>query len=75
MLATFTLWARLSWQTLTDRKLIVDGQQRITTTPLRLVAIRDRLNELNQPRAAQSGETDHLSNYILAEEQTVADSC
>jgi len=54
------------------RKLIVDGQQRITTTALLLLAIRDRLRELNQDRAAQSVEDTHLSDYVLTEEQTVA---
>ncbi len=54
------------------RKLIVDGQQRITTTAILLVAVRDRLKELDQPRAAQSVEDTHLSDYVLTEEQTVA---
>ncbi|MFG3620824.1 DUF262 domain-containing protein [Nocardia sp. NPDC047654] len=53
------------------RKLIIDGQQRITTTALLFVAIRDRLYQLDQPRAAQSVEDTHLSDYVLTEEQTV----
>lgn len=55
-----------------DRKLIVDGQQRITTTALLLAAARDRLVQLGQVRAAQSVESEHLSDYVLAQEQTVA---
>lgn len=55
-----------------QRRLIVDGQQRITTTALLFCAVRDRLYELNQQRAAQSVESDHLSDYVLAQEQTVA---
>lgn len=54
------------------RKLIVDGQQRITTTAVLLIAVRDRLKELNHQRAAQSVEDTHLSDYVLTEEQTVA---
>jgi hypothetical protein len=55
-----------------NRKLIIDGQQRITTTAILFVAIRDRLRELGQERAAQSVEDTHLSDYVLREEQTVA---
>ncbi len=55
-----------------NRKLIIDGQQRITTTAILFVAVRDRLRELDQPRAAQSVEDTHLSDYVLSEEQTVA---
>ncbi|MCQ1948770.1 DUF262 domain-containing HNH endonuclease family protein [Arthrobacter sp. zg-Y859] len=54
------------------RKLIIDGQQRITTTAILFIAIRDRLRELGQERAAQSVEDTHLSDYVLREEQTVA---
>jgi hypothetical protein len=55
-----------------NRKLIIDGQQRISTTAILFVAIRDRLKELGQERAAQSVEDTHLSDYVLTEEQTVA---
>lgn len=55
-----------------NRKLIIDGQQRITTTAILFIAIRDRLRELGQDRAAQSVEDTHLSDYVLREEQTVA---
>lgn len=54
------------------RKLIIDGQQRMTTTAILFIAIRDRLRELGQERAAQSVEDTHLSDYVLREEQTVA---
>lgn len=55
-----------------NRKLIIDGQQRITTTAILFIAIRDRLKTLGQERAAQSVEDSHLSDYVLREEQTVA---
>ena len=54
------------------RELIIDGQQRITTTALLLIAIRDRLKELDHAKAAGSVEQDYLSNYVLEAEQDVA---
>lgn len=54
------------------RQLIIDGQQRITTTAILFVAIRDRLYELDQEKAAQSIDNTHLSNYVLTQEETVA---
>jgi hypothetical protein len=54
------------------RQLIIDGQQRITTTAILFVAIRDRLYELDQEKAAQSIDNTHLSNYVLTHEETVA---
>lgn len=54
------------------RKLIIDGQQRITTTAVLLIAARDRLAALGQDRAAQALEASHLSDYVLAQEATVA---
>jgi hypothetical protein len=54
-----------------SRKLIIDGQQRITTTAILFIAVRDRLRHLDQPQAAQSVENSHLSDYVLREEQTV----
>lgn len=56
----------------TDRKLIVDGQQRISTTAILLAAVRDRLFELTKDDAARSVESNHLSSYVLAEEATVS---
>jgi Protein of unknown function DUF262 len=53
------------------RKIIVDGQQRIATTALLFIAIRDRLTELKQSRPAQAIEASHLSDYVLAQEETV----
>lgn len=55
-----------------NRRLIIDGQQRITTTAILFVAIRDRLRELGQDRAAGSVEETHLSNYILTQETSAA---
>lgn len=55
-----------------NRKLVIDGQQRITTTALLFIAIRDRLHELNKAQAAGSVESSHLSNYVLVEERSVA---
>lgn len=54
------------------RSLIVDGQQRITTTALLLTAVRDRLREFGKEEAANSVERDHLSDYVLSEERHVA---
>lgn len=55
-----------------NRKLIIDGQQRITTTALIITAVRDRLRELGKDQPAQSVESTHLSNYVLAEEETIS---
>lgn len=55
-----------------DRKIIVDGQQRITTTALLLIAIRDRLRELTKSQPASSVERQYLSDYVLLEEENVA---
>ncbi len=55
-----------------NRKLIIDGQQRITTTALLIAAVRDRLRELKKDMPAQSVESTHLSNYVLAEEETIS---
>ncbi len=53
------------------RQLIIDGQQRITTTALLLVAIRDRLQELEQTQAAVAVQTKYLSDYVLSQEENV----
>lgn len=54
-----------------NRFIVVDGQQRITTTAVLFAAIRDRLAELSQP--APSGSVAlRLSNYVLEEEAHVA---
>lgn len=54
-----------------SRTLIVDGQQRIITTALTLIAIRDLLDEYQQTEAARSVERDYLSNYDLEHEEYV----
>nr|WP_298347565.1 DUF262 domain-containing HNH endonuclease family protein [Ferrimicrobium sp.] len=54
------------------RDLIIDGQQRITTTAVLLIAARDRLYGFEQDRAAQGLESSHLSDYVLTKEDTVA---
>lgn len=54
------------------RALIIDGQQRITTTAILFIAIRDRLAELGKEKLSQGVESDYLSNYVLTEEETIA---
>ncbi|MGQ0576730.1 MAG: DUF262 domain-containing protein [Pseudonocardia sp.] len=54
------------------RHLIIDGQQRITTTAILFVAIRDRLLELGKEKLSQGVESDYLSDYVLTEEETIA---
>lgn len=51
------------------RQLIVDGQQRIITTALVFIAIRDRLAKFGRTEAANSVEVNHLANYVLEEER------
>jgi len=46
---------------------VVDGQQRLATTTLLLVAIRDRLRELDDEMLVQSVETDYL--FIIDRKQ------
>lgn len=53
------------------RELIIDGQQRITTTALLFIAIRNRLRALDQDRAAQSVESNYLSDYSLDAEEDI----
>lgn len=54
-----------------SRTLIVDGQQRIITTALTLIAIRDLLQDYGQMDAGSSVERDYLSNYDLEHEENV----
>jgi len=62
----------LAWDGKDDtRALIIDGQQRIITTALLLIAISDRLNTLNKETAARSVHEDYLSNYSLDEEKDI----
>ncbi len=52
-------------------QLIVDGQQRLATTALLLIAVRDRLHELAQDQAATSIDDRYLKRYELSREETV----
>jgi uncharacterized protein with ParB-like and HNH nuclease domain len=53
------------------RQLIVDGQQRLTTTAILLVAIRDRLRELGRQDLADSVEQTYLTRFELDQEENV----
>lgn len=55
-------------QEMQGRMLIVDGQQRITTTAILLIAIRDRLRELNRDEQWRAVEREYLSDYVLEQE-------
>jgi hypothetical protein len=52
-------------------KLIVDGQQRLTTTAILIVAIRDRLIELGKIELANSINRDYLQRYDRKEEKEI----
>ncbi|MFG2169441.1 DUF262 domain-containing protein [Micromonospora chersina] len=54
-----------------SRQLIVDGQQRLTTTAVLLVAIRDRLAELGKHDHANSVDETYLRRFELLQEQRV----
>lgn len=54
-----------------SRYIVVDGQQRITTTAVLFAAIRDRLAEFGQTDPSRSVDS-RLSNYVLEEEARVA---
>ena len=49
------------------RQIIVDGQQRLTTTALLLIAIRDQLRKLGKDADADSIETRYIRRYELSE--------
>ncbi|QGV67289.1 DUF262 domain-containing protein [Clavibacter nebraskensis] len=51
-----------------DRMLIVDGQQRLTTTAILLIAIRDRLNEFELGEQWRSVQREYLADYVLSQE-------
>lgn len=51
------------------RQLIVDGQQRLTTTALLLIAIRDRLRELGKDADADAIGTRFLKRYEISESE------
>lgn len=54
-----------------DRRQIVDGQQRLATTALLLIAIRDRLRDLGRERQAEEVEKRFLRGYVLAKDDIV----
>jgi len=53
------------------RQLIVDGQQRLATTAVLLIALRDRLRELGHKESAQSVDQRFLRRFELNEGETV----
>lgn len=53
------------------RILVVDGQQRIITTALMLIAVRDLLADHGKQDAARAVEETYLDNYVLAQEKKV----
>jgi uncharacterized protein with ParB-like and HNH nuclease domain len=55
----------------TQRQLIVDGQQRLATTAVLLVAIRDLLNEYGKQAQAKHIDETYLQGYDLESEETV----
>jgi|GEM_PF-2749888 len=55
----------------TKRLQIVDGQQRLATTAVFYIAIRDRLIALNQARPAEEIEKKYLRGYVIKAEEEV----
>ena len=55
----------------TDRRKIVDGQQRLATTAVLLIAVRDRLQELGKSDLADNTTTRFLRRYSLKDEGEV----
>lgn len=53
------------------RKIVVDGQQRLTTTAVLIAAIRDRLNSFGKLDAAAEIDKLYLSTYDLDKEDIV----
>lgn len=53
------------------RRQIVDGQQRLATTALLFIAIRDRLQVLGRERQAEEVEKRFLRGYVLAKDDEV----
>lgn len=53
------------------RRQIVDGQQRLATTAILLIAIRDRLRALGKARQAEQLDEQYLRGYVLTEEEEV----
>lgn len=55
----------------TGRRKIVDGQQRLATTAILLVAIRDRLGELGKADLAENTTKKYLRRFSIREEGEV----
>jgi hypothetical protein len=53
------------------RQIIVDGQQRLTTTAVLLITIRDHLRKLGKDAQANSVDTTFLRRFELEQEDTV----
>lgn len=53
------------------RHQIVDGQQRLATTAILLIAIRDLLSECGRTRQAQETEKRFLRGYVISEDEDV----
>lgn len=53
------------------RKIIVDGQQRLATTAVLLVAVRDRLRELSRDADADSVNSRFLRRYEISQKEEV----
>jgi hypothetical protein len=54
-----------------ERRQIVDGQQRLATTAIMIIAIRDLLHEYAKHEQAKKTTERYLQGYVLAEESTV----
>lgn len=54
-----------------QRQLIVDGQQRLATTAVLLIALRDLLNEYGKNQQAKHIEKTYLRGYNLSSEENV----
>jgi hypothetical protein len=50
------------------RMLVVDGQQRITTTAILLIAIRDRLHSFGLDEQWRAVQREYLADYVLSQE-------
>lgn len=55
----------------TSRQLIVDGQQRLATTAILLVAIRDALKDFKKDKQAEHVDETYLRGYDLEAEEHV----
>ena len=53
------------------RRTIVDGQQRLATTAILIIAIRDLLKVYGKTQQAAETEKRYLRGYVLAAEQDV----